>query len=231
MTFGRLSLKVPFTLLSRNHSRNYFSFFSYSGNHSHNSIFSLFSSSNHSQRSFSFLFFFRKSLSRFPPSFIQEAMLKVLFPFFFFFIGFFLLFSSGNHSQIIVQEHFLRALLLSTTLTWTIKARHFRWIVGSENVQCKYVWVTAHFAFGLQMICSSCFLVWRWFGILHFWSGHDLVILLFGLQMICSSWFFFWRRFRHFVFHRQRKWPLWPLVIWISNCSNKCGKSKLFEVS
>ena len=164
MTFGRLSLKVPFTLLSRNHSRDYFSFFSYSGNHSHNSIFSLFSSSNHSRRSFSFLFFFRKSLSRFLPSFIQEAMLKVLFPFFFyFFIGFFLLFSSGNHSQIIVQEHFLRALLLSTILTWTTRARRFRWILGSENGrQSKYVfWVTAHFAFGLQMICSSCFLVWR----------------------------------------------------------------------
>ena len=151
-----------FTFYSRNHSRDCFSFFSYSGNHSHNSIFSLFSSSNHSQRSFSFLFFFRKSLSRFLPSFNQEVILQVLFPFFlFFFIGFFLLFSSGNHSQIIVQEHFLRALLLSTTLTWTTKARHFRWIVGSENVQCKYVWVTAHFAFGLQMICSSCFLVWR----------------------------------------------------------------------
>ena len=88
MTFGRLSLKVPFTLLSRNHSRDYFSFFSYSGNHSHNSIFSIFSSSNHSRSSFSFLFFFRKSVSRFLPSYIQEVMLKVLFPFFFFFIVF-----------------------------------------------------------------------------------------------------------------------------------------------
>ena len=135
MTFGRLSLKVPFTLLSilENFLVTVFFLFIF-----RKSIFSLFSSSNHSQRSFSFLFFFRKSLSRFLPSFIQEAMLKVLFPFFFFFIGFFLLFSSGNHSQIIVQEHFLRALLLSTTLTWTTKARHFRWIVGSENVHVMF---------------------------------------------------------------------------------------------
>ena len=136
MTFGRLSLKVPFTLLLILEIILVTIFLSFHIQEINiiTIFYLLFSSSNYSRSSFSFLFLFRKSLLRFLPSFIQEAIIKVLFPFLIFFlVVFVLLFSSGNCPQIIVQEHFLRALLLSTTLTWTTRARRFRWILGSEK--------------------------------------------------------------------------------------------------
>ena len=191
MTFGRLSLKVPFTWLSRNHSRNYFSFFSYSGNHSHNSIFSLFSSSNHSQRSFSFLFFFRKSLSRFPPSFIQEAMLKVLFPFFFFFIVFFCSFLQ----KIILRLSFRNTFSANFSCLQHWHGRPERDVSGrflalklvsSVNMFSGYRLIL-HLMFrffGLEMIWYFAFLVRTRYGHIAFWSPDDLLILLFLLETI-----------------------------------------------